>query len=386
MGKDKKKGLGFFGVVIGLILIPLSFYISYQAALRTTASDALSDAQPIAKKVDGKPFYATGKVRPRKIGDKDFLKGGADGAPVLKLERRVMVYAWYGETKGGTTSYKKKKKKYKKKKGKKKYKCKRDWVAKPKADKAYRKGCQEKKGLGPQLARRVIDAKKPKTAKITINDAASNKEYAVADFDLDSSSDSDAINAKALEPFLIGDRLVRKGDYFYDKNTCGSDADPSAIDTKKIGCNRVEFKGTMVDKNAVYTAIGGKISRDSELNRDKIEPHVKSGKSFLTVCKGTKDVCLKAVAKGDRTMTWILLGLSILAMFIGFWLMTDPLTNLIEKIPFIGGFGSGLLKVILFFVSVITMVITFVLFKYWYVVLGLFVLLIVVLVVMRKKD
>lgn len=376
---DESKGMGFKGVLIGLVLIPLSFWLLYMGACRTQASDVYAKAKPMAEwKEGGGPFFVTGKVDPKKIGDKDFL---GDDVPALTLGREVEVYSWYGEKKEKTKKKdkdkdkdKKKKKDKDKKKSKTTYKCKKDWVEKPKRDKEFEKGCASE---GKPFFEKKIDSKKAKTAFVTIQDQSGSL------FSVDegmSFVDNLPLTADNISKYLKPDStLVKKGDYFYDKASCGGDN----IDTKTLGCHRVKFIGYIADPSADYTVFGGSL-------KTGVDPKGKGRiGAFETtapqLCKGTKETCLKGLAKKDSRGTWAWWIASVLALFFGLSMVTGPLTNLMEKIPLIGGLGSGLLKFIFFVTSLIVMSVGFFLVKYFLFVLGGVVVLIIILVVMKKK-
>ena len=387
MAEEKSSGLGFKGVILGLILVPGAFVLVWQAAQRARPSDILPRALPVAQiekaKSDKVPIYITGTVRPRKVSSKPYLEG--KDLPFLELGRSNEIYTWYGKKKKTDSTKKKKDKKKKDKKSKKKkkkkdeYKCEKGWVSKV-DDKAFDKGCKDKPKNKPSMG-----SKKTKIALVTIKDVA-GKEFAANKEKLQTVGiDSATLNAKDVEKYIVAeqkDSLFRKGDYFYNANSC----DESNV--KQIGCERIQFNGFMVNPKDIFTIIGSPdLGENSEVSRKQIEAFKdKSGNEYLKICKGTFAACIEGVASQDKKATiWWFVGAALM-MFVGLILITDPLTNLIEKIPFIGGFGSGLLKFVFFMTSVITIGLTFVLLKYWYLVLIGFVVLVVALVLMRKKD
>ena len=370
---EESKGMGFKGVLLGMALGGLSFFLVYQGACRAQASEGYGKAKPIAewKAGSNQAFFVTGKIDPKRIGDKEFLN---EDVPALQLGRTVEVYAWQGEKKQSSSSGSKKKDKKKNKdKGKKKakYKCEKAWTDKPKKDNAFEKGCE-----GKPFAEKKIDSKKEKNAVVTIEDTSGSK-YTVAE---DASFvDTIAITAENIAKHVKADAtIVKKGDYFYDKASCGGDK----IETKTIGCHRIKFIGVLADQSE-YTVLGGGIKEgvDSK-GKGRIEG---LDKFPAQICKGTKDSCLKGVSKKDSRNTWFYWIGSVLAMFFSMVLVTGPLTGLIEKIPLIGGFGSGLLKFIFFIFSFVLMTAVFFLVKWWFVWVGIAVVGVVLLVVMRKK-
>ncbi len=376
---EESKGMGFKGVLLGMLLLPLSFVLVYYGACRAQASDNYAKAKPIAewKAGSNEPFFVSGKVEPKKIGDKDFLN---EEVPALSLGRTVEVYAWHGEKKEKSGEKKKDKDKKKKDKDKKKkdkgssYKCEKGWVDKPKKDNAFEKGCE-----GKPFTEKKIDSKKEKKAVVTIQDSGGSL-YTVGE---DSEFvETTAITADRIAKYVKADApIVKKGDYFYDKATCGGDK----IDTKAIGCHRIKFIGSLADADAQYTVLGGALKEGVDAKgKGRIEGF---GKFAPQLCKGaTKDVCVKGVAKKDATTTWVLWIGSVLSMFFGLVLITGPLTNLMEKIPLIGGLGSGLLKFVFFVTSFAVMTTLFFIIKYiLFVVIGVVALIVILAVVRRKK-
>lgn len=372
---EESKGMGFKGVLLGMALGALSFFLVYQGACRAQASEGYSKAKPIAEWKAGskEAFFVTGKIDPKRIGDKDFLN---DDVPAMQLGRTVEVYAWQGEKKSSSGSDKKKdkdkkdkKKKDKDKKKKDKYKCEKGWTEKVKRDKEFERGCE-----GKPFTAKKIDSKKEKNAVVTIQ--SGDTQYTVGDATfvdtLSITSENIAKHVKADAP------IVKKGDYFYDKATCGGDK----IDTKMIGCHRIKFIGVLADQSD-YTVLGGEVKEGVD---SKGKGRIEGLAPFQPqICKGTKESCLKGISKKDSRSTWLFWIGSVLAMFFSMVLVTGPLTNLIEKIPLIGGFGSGLLKFVMFIFSFILMTAVFFLVKWWFVWVGLAVGGIILLVVMRKK-
>ena len=378
---DESKGMGFKGVLLGMVLIPLSFFLVYKGARREQSSEVYAAAKPIAEVLSklesgaSEPFYLTGKIEPRGRGD-DFLSK----SPALTLGRKVEIYTYYAKEKKTSSSSsdtrkkdKKRKKKDKSKKKKKdKYKCELGWTDENKKG-PFDKVCQGK----PYHTQKLKDTK-VKPAIVTFKDNSGEDSFTVAD--TAEVSGGVPITSKAIEKHLKEDSpLVRDGKYFFEKSSCGG----AQLKPETVGCHRVTFEGTMAGDED-YTAFG--------LTLKKGGPEAK-GKGRIEgsdtvkprVCKGAKEACLTGAAKQDTKNTWYFLVGSIVAMFLGLVLITGPLTNLIAKIPLIGGFGSGVLKFVLLIFSGVLMTAIFFLVKWWYIWLGIAVIGIVLLVVMRKK-
>ena len=402
---DKSKGLGLGGVFVGLILIFGSFYAIYQAALRKQASDVLGKPVPIAKAKPGRAFYATGTIIPRKIGDNEYLK---TRGPFIELKRSVQVYGYYGYKTGGssTKEYKKDKKKKwkKKKKSKGKYKCKRGWIVKPRQNKAFKIACEEKENRKPVTKK--INDKKLKKALLTIKDAASGKEYSVEEGNLEvEASARSPITKQHLKEALKEDAKILKKDgkpviktlnaskirekkanstitgaAVFDAATC------DAENLKKEGCQRIVYSGIAINSKETYTVLGGSLKDDSRVSRKMIGPMKSGEKTYIKLCKGTHQNCLAQLSKADTKGTKFWLIGSIVGFFIGMILFTMPLTNLIQKIPIIGGLGKFVLYIVFFVLSLAIMLPLYFALKYWYAVIGVLALLIVLLFVLKKKN
>lgn len=65
-------------------------------------------------------------------------------------------------------------------------------------------------------------------------------------------------------------------------------------------------------------------------------------------------------------------------------MFASPFLELIEYIPLIGGFGAGLIRVILFLLAFFVMGLPFLLIEYWYLVLLLFAFGIIAAIVIAK--
>jgi hypothetical protein len=87
----------------------------------------------------------------------------------------------------------------------------------------------------------------------------------------------------------------------------------------------------------------------------------------------------------DSIMTIVLFAASVLCLGIGLSMLVGPFLELIEYIPLIGGFGAGLIRVILFISAFVVMGLSFLLIEYWYLVLLLFVVGIIAAIVIAKK-
>ncbi|MFK5974872.1 MAG: TMEM43 family protein [Sulfurovum sp.] len=94
--------------------------------------------------------------------------------------------------------------------------------------------------------------------------------------------------------------------------------------------------------SAIYTFVGKSFQKD-------IIPFVTSnGKSFLFVREGKVDAntIFTEAKDANATLTWILRGVGLLMMFIGFGMIMGPLTTLANVLPFLGFLVGGVTSVV----------------------------------------
>lgn len=334
------------GVLGGLALIPLSFGVVYYASQRAQASEELAGAYPVAQKVkaikEKKAVYATGKIKAVPLGDPGYIKPG----PYLSLSRSAEVYAWK-ETKTEKTE----------KKGTKQvktttYDCELGWTSDPSGDFGT-KGCKGKARYS------VRGTPKKYNAQISITQKGKNyttKGAKTYGFDSISLSDSDLDNRTMT---------LNGNDLYYNSSCSGSPAQ---------GCQRLSYSGTKYDPASDHTVVGKDVGGRFVKHKD-----------FLILGVGDYAQTMGDVASSDTMWTWVLFGLSVLFLGGGLSLLVGPLLQLIEFIPFIGGFGAGLIRFIFFAFSFVFMGIVFLLIEYWYLVVLMFIILAIVLVIVASR-
>ncbi len=97
-----------------------------------------------------------------------------------------------------------------------------------------------------------------------------------------------------------------------------------------------------VAPKGVYTFAGKSLQRD-------IIPYVtQNGKSFVFVREGRVDAqtIFKEELDANATLTWIMRGVGLLMMFIGFTMIMGPLTTLANVLPFLGFLVGGVTSVV----------------------------------------
>lgn len=320
------------GVFIGLLLIPVSFSVLGYSSCRERASEALQDAVPFEQTVAGKATYATGKILANPIGDAPFVKPG----PYLTLSRSVQIFAWKqtSEKDGDKTIYD----------------CTTQWTSSPETNIGSKKGCRGKYNPGKRTR------ENNNRAAIRLN--ASAKTFSVGsevDFYGMPSADISGNNVSGL---------TEADGYYYLTSQCANSA--------KVGCERISYSGTGYDPQGEYTVIG-------TAQTGRFQPYVsKKDNKYLALGAGGFSDTLESIRSADLTWTIGLFVLSVALLGGGLSMIVGPLLSLIEYIPFIGGFGAGLIRVIFFIVAAVVMAITYVFLRYWYIVLILFLILVAV--------
>ncbi|MBN2825650.1 MAG: hypothetical protein JXQ76_10015 [Campylobacterales bacterium] len=100
----------------------------------------------------------------------------------------------------------------------------------------------------------------------------------------------------------------------------------------------------------------GEYSIAAKLNERNIVPYdTKNGKHFVFIRNGrvSAEEIFKQEHQANAILTWILRGVGLLIMFIGFNLILKPLVAIANVIPFIGsiiGAGTGLVSAVLTFI------------------------------------
>ncbi len=335
------------GMLGGLALIPLSFGVVWYASQRAQASEELAGALSVAERAkaaqEGRAVYATGKIQAQPLGDAPYIKPGT----YLSLNRTAEVYAWKEtkkteETKDGTQTVKKTT-----------YDCKLEWVSNPSS--AYgEKGCQGK----PRYAVRGSD--NSQSARIAL--VAGGQTYAI-----DESVDDYGFASLSLADSDLADgSLTLNNNEIYFDSACAS--------SPREGCQRLSYSGTAYDPQADHTVVGQEEGgRFAEF------------KEFLVIGVGDYTQTMESVSSADTLWTLGLFALSVIFLGGGLALLVGPLLQLIEFIPFIGGFGAGLIRFIFFAFAFVFMGVVFLLIEYWYLVLLLFVIGIIATVVIARN-
>lgn len=98
----------------------------------------------------------------------------------------------------------------------------------------------------------------------------------------------------------------------------------------------------------LYAPIGEYTFAGKSLNKDIIPYITQNGKSFVFIRDGKVDAqtIFKEELDANAMLTWILRGVGLIMMFIGFTMIMGPLTTLANVLPFLGFLVGGVSSVI----------------------------------------
>lgn len=329
------------GFLIGLALIPGSFIVVYYASQREQASEVLEGAFPIEKIAEAtkekKAIYVTGKIEAQELGDGQFVKPGN----YLEISRSGEVYAWVQKVtetsrEEGNTTVKEKS-----------YDCETKWTASPDLNIGSKKGCEGKRNPGVQT-----ESFNGSRAPYIVT---SSTKYATG-----SGLEYTGMPSLELSDEDLVDAYPREGNDIYFEDACKS--------SPSVGCQRVSISGTAYDPESDHTVVGW-------ANGGNLVGFQGEDDSYLELGPGSYKDVMSSLSSSDSMMTLILFAISVLMFGGGLSMLVGPLLQLIEFIPFIGKFGAGTIRFIMFVFAFIVMGLTFLLIEYWYIVLILAVIL-----------
>ncbi|TAL39654.1 MAG: hypothetical protein EPN93_00865, partial [Spirochaetes bacterium] len=130
--------------------------------------------------------------------------------------------------------------------------------------------------------------------------------------------------------------------------------------TNKLGDKRVSY--SVQPSDISYTFAGA-------LSGKKIVPYVKDTESKMVANPGEFKQLLAQIKGEDQMMGYIWFGAGFILMAAGLMMLVGPITTLLEFIPFIGGLGSGLIKVVLAIVAFVLSAIFWWVVKLWWLIL-----------------
>jgi len=341
----------FMGVLVGFLLIPLSFVVLGYSSCRERVSEALTGAvaHTAAASAGDKAVYTTGKIQAPLLGDPGFVRPGH----YLSLERSPQMYAYKQRKKSTSDSDKNKKPEYE---------CVTEWTSSPQENVGNKEGCRGK--YNPPMTIASYNGKVDSFAVLA------DQPYKVA-------SSVEFYGMPSPRPqsadFLLPIHV--SGSYYYTDASCDTSS-------PRIGCMRISYSGTAYEPASDYTVIGALSGSSYQ------EYKSKKDNMYLALGPGGYNETMEAIKSDDATTTLILFVVSVLMISGGMSMIVGPLLSLIEQIPFIGNFGAGAVRVIFAIIGFVVMSITYVFLRYWYLVLLLFLIAgaVIFFIAKQKKE
>ncbi|OKH14160.1 TMEM43 family protein [[Limnothrix rosea] IAM M-220] len=296
------------GVFLGIVLFLAAFGVLYWNEGRVDLSKVVKKATEIpatgVPTVDiGEFVSVTGTLAsPETLGDNPYLSAG----DYIALRRRSEMFAWVentqtetkkntggSETKTTTYSYSK------------------QWESNP----ANSSGFERPAGH--------------KNPTKTIDDASLKVRTAnVGDFKLDLANLSYPISDNVkLSPQNVSPEYQsqQSGNYIF--------LGTGTLQAPNVGDIRLSYKAL---PGNIQTTVFGEFSAPQNLS-----PHKIRGISVYRLLKGTREQAIASLASSHKTMTWILRGVGFGMMWIGLTMMVEPLSVVLDFIPFIGGLSRN---------------------------------------------
>lgn len=342
------------GMFLGIILLPAAFWVGWQASHREQASEVLQGALPVEQaakaEADKKAVWATGQIQAEPLGEK-YIKPG----PYLRLSHSGQIYAWEKKTKTEKQGNTDVKKTY----------CEKGWTSNPALDLAsvesYDNSCRN---ASENIARTIQDDAVTQDFSLKTASAA----YAVGNTVEFYGLPGVTIKQDNLNPETP---LTENDGYFYPRSDCAT--------SPTVGCERISFSGTSYDPASTYCVVGTP-------KGNSFAPYQGPENSYLIVGPTDYTTTMKKVSDSDKMGTIIWFAASVLCFWLGLVLLTGPIIQLIEFIPFIGGFGAGAIRFVFLIVSFVIMGLFFLLVEYWYIVLLLIAAGVGALIFLKKKK
>ncbi|HRE21616.1 MAG TPA: TMEM43 family protein [Rhabdaerophilum sp.] len=300
----------FGSIVAGLIMIPLACWgLAWNEGRAVKTARALTEGQSIVQAIgtdrvdralDGKLIHVSGEVKSAG-GVADPLFGVRTSG--LKLIRHVEQYQWVEKESGSGQD--------------RKFTYSREWRDRP-VDSSRFKFPQGHQNPGNfNIRSENFAARDAKIGAYPVGLAAQSltdsSEFTVNSSGLD-----------AVRRANFGPAQIYNGGYYIGGNP----------NNPQIGHYRVTFR--LVPE--------GKASFVGKQTPDGIEAYrAKNGREFLLAQSGTKttDEMFEKAQDDNATLTWILRGVGLLVLFIGFSALFAPVTLLASYIPILGSLVSG---------------------------------------------
>jgi hypothetical protein len=338
-------GSSFKGMLIGFLCFIVSFIVLWCGATRIDWSREFKGAVPAEKASGDEAAYVTGTPVADEIGNTYLSQG-----KYLKISKTPEVYAYVERTKSKSETKREGVTRKKVTKTKTTYSYVLEWTTNPKDISGFNQQYWNKfarnRGISPSISNPTLTEKPDTiyTPKCTVNG-----------YSIDVSKVS----------FMGGSQDL---DLVYVRGSKGS---------PRLGDMRMRY--TVIPSDTKYTFAGS-------VSGKKMDAYYRSDDDykFAAVPGEFKDL-LKALKQSYKTAGMIYFWGGFLLMAIGLVLLAGPVTTLLEFIPFLGGLGSGVIKVVLVIIALILSAVFYWLIKLWWLWL-IIVALLIALIIFKKRS
>lgn len=327
------------GVFTGIICFFVSFVVLYCGATKTELAKVFKNAKPVAGAQDGSMAFVTGVPEVSEIGDPGYLENGK----YIRIEKRKEYYAVVSTKRSET-----------RKEGTKKittshYEYSLQWTTNPQPIE------------GREKSRWAEFANSNNIPRYTENPVASG------DTSTTINTQSAKVNGYSIP---VAEVQFKSG---------GKNLDPQYLsgsaDSPQIGDVRLAY--TVYPADSKYTFAGDKSGQS-------ITSTMVDDSPMLIASAGEFKNLMSALKSGDRLMWWLYLIIGFVLMSAGLHMMVGPLTTLLSFIPFLGEFGSGMIRFVLTVAAAIISLVFYLAIYYWWVVL--IVIVVIFGFIMYKKK
>jgi hypothetical protein len=315
------------GIVTGVVLFVLSFGVLYWNEGRVDVSEVAVNAveaqsSSVESQMDGEFVYLAGTLSTTEtVGDGLFLTPG----DYLAVNRTVEMYSWIetsssesdtsvGGSETTTTTYD-----YKK-----------DWTAMPQDSANFQVSTDH---YNPSMG---YESSESQVSAATVG------AYNVEMDKLNLPGFTDLTLTEDMVDLIVGEEL--RGNYVYI---------PYGFEeATEVGDVRISY--TVLNNNVNGTAFG-------EIAGGTLVPFVDAEQDNTRVYRffdGTRDEALATMHGEHVTSTWILRLVGFMMMWIGLSMLFEPLSTLLDVLPFFGSLSRGLTKVITFVVAFVLSIVT----------------------------
>jgi len=326
-GWGKRIVNSFMGVLIGILLFFFSFVVLWKTEGRTNyakvaAKSVALSIQSVDQNGQDKLVSATGTMEtPDSVGDPEFLRPGS----YIMLQRTVEMYAWkerssskskknMGGSETTTTTYT-----YEK-----------EWTSNPENSADFKKP-EGHANPGLDIPEKEFYAGQTKLGAYELD---------IQNMQLPDASKLE-IGRNDLSPEMPDSFKLSQGYLFKGKGT---------LSEPEVGDVRLSF-GAIVS--------GKKVTVFGKLTGGAIEPYLIKGETkFYRAMAGTRDEAIAQLKTEYKVAGWMGRIIGFLMMWIGLFLLSGPLHNVLDVLPFLGTASRFVAGLITFPIALVLSLVT----------------------------